>query len=27
MKQFFDHYLKGAEAPAWMTEGVAFLKK
>jgi len=27
MKQFFDHYLKGTEAPAWMTEGVAFLKK
>jgi len=27
MKQFFDHYLKGAEAPAWMTDGVSFLEK
>ena len=27
MKQFFDHYLKGAPAPPWMTEGVPFLKK
>jgi dipeptidyl aminopeptidase/acylaminoacyl peptidase len=25
--QFFDHYLKGAPAPKWMTEGVPFLKK
>ena len=25
--QFFDHYLKDAPAPAWMTEGVPFLKK
>ena len=25
--EFFDHYLKGAPAPAWMTEGVPFLKK
>ncbi len=24
MKQYFDHYLKGAPAPAWMTEGVPF---
>jgi dipeptidyl aminopeptidase/acylaminoacyl peptidase len=22
MKEFFDHYLKGAPAPAWMTDGV-----
>jgi hypothetical protein len=22
MKQYFDHYLKGAPAPKWMTEGV-----
>lgn len=22
MKQFFDHYLKGAPAPKWMTEGI-----
>jgi dipeptidyl aminopeptidase/acylaminoacyl peptidase len=25
--QFFNHYLKGAPAPKWMTEGVPFLKK
>jgi dipeptidyl aminopeptidase/acylaminoacyl peptidase len=25
--QFFDHYLKGAPAPKWMTEGVLFLDK
>jgi len=25
--QFFDHYLKGAPAPKWLTEGVAFLDK
>ncbi len=24
---FFDHYLKGAPAPAWMTEGIPFLEK
>jgi len=27
MKQFLDHYLKGAAAPKWMTEGVPFEKK
>jgi len=27
MKQFFDHYLKGAPAPAWMTEGVPATEK
>jgi dipeptidyl aminopeptidase/acylaminoacyl peptidase len=27
MKQFFDHYLKGAPAPKWMTEGVPHLEK
>ena len=28
MKQFFDHYLKGAPAPRWMTQGIpANLKK
>lgn len=27
MRQFFDHYLKGAPAPLWMTEGVPQLKK
>jgi len=27
MKQYFDHYLKGAEAPDWMTDGVPFLDK
>jgi len=25
--QFFDHYLKGAPAPKWMTEGVPFVEK
>ncbi|GMV07701.1 MAG: acylaminoacyl-peptidase [Gemmatimonadota bacterium] len=25
--QFFDHYLKGAPAPAWMTDGAPFLRK
>ena len=25
--QFFDHYLMGAPAPEWMTDGVPFLKK
>ena len=27
MKQYFDHYLKDAPAPTWMTEGVPFLEK
>ena len=25
--EFFNHYLKGAPAPKWMTEGVPFIKK
>ncbi|MSO48922.1 MAG: S9 family peptidase [Acidobacteria bacterium] len=25
--EFFDHYLKGAPAPKWMTDGVPFLNK
>ena len=25
--QFFDHYLKGAPAPKWLTEGVPYLEK
>jgi dipeptidyl aminopeptidase/acylaminoacyl peptidase len=25
--EFFDHYLKGAPAPKWLTEGVPYLKK
>lgn len=25
--QFFDHYLKGAPAPKWMTEGVPYIVK
>jgi len=25
--EFFDHYVKGARAPAWLTEGVPYLKK
>jgi dipeptidyl aminopeptidase/acylaminoacyl peptidase len=27
MKQYFDHYLKGTPAPAWMTDGVPFIRK
>jgi dipeptidyl aminopeptidase/acylaminoacyl peptidase len=27
MKQFFDHHLKGEEAPTWMTEGVPYQGK
>ncbi|MGB2906433.1 MAG: prolyl oligopeptidase family serine peptidase [Candidatus Aminicenantaceae bacterium] len=27
MKQYFDHYLKGAEAADWMTNGIPFLEK
>ncbi|HMQ00569.1 MAG TPA: prolyl oligopeptidase family serine peptidase, partial [Cyclobacteriaceae bacterium] len=27
MQQYFDHYLKGTEAPAWMKEGVPHLQK
>ncbi len=27
MRQFFDHYLKGAPAPDWIAKGVPFLKK
>lgn len=27
MKQFFDHYLKGTPAPAWMTDGVPQTRK
>ena len=27
MTQFFDHYLKGAPAPLWMTEGIPARKK
>jgi dipeptidyl aminopeptidase/acylaminoacyl peptidase len=27
MKQFFDHYLKDAAAPKWMTDGVSQLEK
>jgi len=25
--EFFDHYLKGAPAPKWLTEGIPYLKK
>ena len=25
--QFFDHYLKGAPAPTWMTDEVPYLAK
>jgi dipeptidyl aminopeptidase/acylaminoacyl peptidase len=27
MDQFFDHYLKGAPAPIWMTKGISVSKK
>jgi dienelactone hydrolase len=27
MKQFFDHYLKGAPSPKWMTRGVPYAKR
>ncbi len=27
MKQFFDHYLKGAPAPRWLTEGIPAIQK
>ena len=27
MKQYFDHYLKGEPAPAWMTAGVPYLDR
>ena len=27
MQQYFDHYLKGARAPAWMTKGVPYLDR
>jgi dipeptidyl aminopeptidase/acylaminoacyl peptidase len=27
MQQFFDHYLKGAPAPAWMEKGIPFIEK
>ncbi len=27
MRQFFDHYLKGASAPKWMTDGVSQVDK
>ena len=25
--EFFDHYLKGAPAPTWLSDGVPYLKK
>jgi dipeptidyl aminopeptidase/acylaminoacyl peptidase len=27
MQQYFDHYLKGAPAPDWMTKGVTYLER
>ena len=27
MQQFFDHFLKNAPAPAWMREGIPYLKR
>jgi hypothetical protein len=25
--QFFDHHLRGAPAPAWMTDGIPYLER
>ena len=25
--RFFDHYLKGAAAPTWLTDGITYLDK
>ena len=27
MKEYFDHYLKGAAAPKWMTDGEPYMGK
>jgi fermentation-respiration switch protein FrsA (DUF1100 family) len=27
MREFFDHYLKGAPAPKWMTDGLPYLDR
>jgi len=27
MKQFFDHYLKGAQEPTWMKDGIPAIEK
>jgi dipeptidyl aminopeptidase/acylaminoacyl peptidase len=27
MHQFFDHFLKGAPAPEWMTRGIPYLER
>jgi hypothetical protein len=27
MKQFFDHYLKNAQEPAWMKKGIPAIDK
>jgi hypothetical protein len=27
MKQFFDHFLKGASIPVWMEDGIPALEK
>ena len=27
LQQFFDHYLKGALAPVWMTNGLPVIEK
>ena len=27
MKQYFDHYLRGRPAPAWMTKGLDYLDR
>ena len=27
LQQYFDHYLKGAHAPAWMEKGVPYIER
>lgn len=27
MRQFFDHYLKGAPAPEWLEKGVPYVER
>jgi hypothetical protein len=27
LQQYFDHYLKGAPAPAWMEKGVRYIER
>ena len=27
MRQFFDHFLKGAPAPEWMEKGIPYIER